>query len=137
MAKLKDLVNININRDEITIQGVPLPVIFTMQSFPFVEEAYGKEYVEFEKDLNQMLTGGEFILGQNEIKLMSSLIYGMVRSGGTECTPDELQAAIPLSDLAGIFESVLKVFNNQIFQPVDVKKLHAAGAKNKKKRRKR
>lgn len=133
MAKLKDLINININRDVISIQGVQLPVIFTMESFPFVEEAYGKEYVAFEKDLNKMLIGGDFILGKNEIKLMSSLIYGMVRSGGTECTSAELLSSIPLSDLPGIFEAVLKVFNNQIFQQSDVQKLHAAGAKTKKK----
>lgn len=134
MAKLKDLVNININRDEITIQGVPIPVIFTMQSFPYVEEAYGKSYVEFEKDLNNMLIGEEIRLGQNEINMMTALIYGMVRSGGTECTPEELKMSIPLSDLYNIFESVMKIFMNQIFQPSDVKKLHSANSKNKKKR---
>ena len=134
MAKLKDLVNVNINRDEITIQGAKLPVIFTMQSFPFVEEAYGKSYIEFEKDLNAMLAGKEVRMGQNEIKLMISLIYGMVRSGGTECTPEELQAAIPLSDMPSIFEAVLRVFNGQIFQEEDVKKLHPKTQNNKKKR---
>ena len=134
MAKLKDLVNININRDEITIQGVKLPVIFTMQSFPYVEEAYGKSYVEFEKDLNAMLTGGEIAVGQKEINLMMALIYGMVRSGGTECTPEELKAAIPLYDMTSVFESVLRVFNGQIFQQDDVKKLHSNGGNNKKKR---
>ena len=134
MAKLKDLVNININRDEITIQGVPIPVIFTMQSFPYVEEAYGKSYIEFEKDLNAMLADEEVRMGQNEIKLMISLIYGMVRSGGTECTPEELQAAIPLSDMPSIFEAVLRVFNGQIFQQEDIKKLHSKSQNNKKKR---
>lgn len=123
MAKLSDLVNVNINRDVIQIQGVDIPVIFTMKSFPYVEEAYGKPYHIFERDLNRMLQNGKVILGKNEIRLMSALIYAMVRSGGTECTPKELEGAIPLSDLPGIFQTVLSIFNNQMFQKEDMDKI--------------
>lgn len=136
-AKLKDLINININRDTITIQGVEIPVIFTMESFPYVEEAYGASYIQYEKDLNALMRKGEVELGNTELKIINSLIYGMVRAGGTETTPDELEAAIPLSDKPGIFQSVLNIFNNQIFQASDVKKLNAIPKKNKKKQRKR
>mgnify|MGYP000864583247 CR=1 FL=1 len=123
MAKLSDLVNVNINRDTIKIQNVDIPVIFTMKSFPYVEEAYGKPYHIFERDLNRMLQNGKVILGKNEIRLMSALIYAMVRSGGTECTPKELEGAIPLSDLPGIFQTVLSIFNNQMFQKEDMDKI--------------
>jgi len=123
MARLSDLVNVNINRDTITVQGVKIPVIFTMMSFPFVEEAYGKPYVEFEKDINNMLKDGKVSLGKNETKLMHSLIYAMVRSGGTECTPCEIESSIPLSDLPSIFQAALNIFSNQTFQKEDIDRI--------------
>lgn len=123
MAKLSDLVNVNINRDTIRIQGVSIPVIFTMKSFPFVEEAYGKAYHIFEKDINKMLVKGTVILGKKETKLMYALIYAMVKSGGTDCTPYELENSIPISDLEGIFQTVLDIFNRQNFQTEDMEKI--------------
>ena len=123
MAKLSDLVNVNINRDTIRIQGVSIPVIFTMKSFPFVEEAYGKAYHIFEKDINKMLVNGTVILGKKETKLMYALIYAMVKSGGTDCTPYELENSIPISDLEGIFQTVLDIFNRQNFQTEDMEKI--------------
>lgn len=123
MAKLSDLVNVNINRDTIKIQGVDIPVIFTMKSFPYVEEAYGKPYHIFERDLNRMLQKRKIRFGKNEIRLMSALIYAMVRSGGTECTPKELEGSIPLSDLPNIFQIVLNIFNSQMFQKEDADKI--------------
>ncbi|MDK8641333.1 hypothetical protein [Niallia taxi] len=123
MAKLRDLVNVNINRDAIRIQGESIPVIFTMKSFPFVEEAYGKPYHIFERDINAMLKKGNVKLGKNETKLMYALIYGMVRSGDTECTPRELEGSIPISDLGNIFQVVLDIFNNQNFQKEDMDRI--------------
>lgn len=123
MAKLKDLVNIDINRDVIYIQGVKIPVIFTFKSFPYVEEAYGKSYTEFEKDLNDMFIDGKISLGENETKMMHALIYAMVRSAGTECTPAEIESAIPFNDLPDIFQTALNIFNNQTFQKGDMEKV--------------
>lgn len=123
MAKLRDLVNVNINRNVIKIQGVEIPVIFTFKSFPYLEEAYGKPYHIFEKDLNRMMKKGRVTLGKNEVRLMNALIYAMVRSGGTECTLEELEGAIPLNDLPGVFEVILPIFNRQIFQADDAKKI--------------
>lgn len=123
MARLSDLVNVNINRDTIKIQNAQIPVIFTFKSFPYVEEAYGKQYGVFEKDLNQMLQKGRLSLGKKEIKLMNALIYAMVRSGGTDCTPSEIENSIPLSDLPGIFEVAFNLFNNQNFQKSDMDKI--------------
>ncbi|MDC2863788.1 hypothetical protein [Bacillus sp. BP-3] len=123
MARLSDLVNVNINVNTIKIQGVKIPVIFTFESFPYVEEAYGKSYHEFEKEMNETLEKGSFSLGENEAKLMRSLIYAMVRSGGTECTPTEIKNAIPLYDLPDIFQVVFQIFNGQNFQHSDMEKL--------------
>lgn len=123
MAKLSNLVNVNINRNAIKIQGVDIPVVFTFKSFPYVEEAYGKSYEAFEKDVNNMLKNGQFTLGKREIKLMNALIYAMVRSGGTDCTPYELEYSIPLSDLPGIFQKAFDLFQDQNFQKSDMDKL--------------
>lgn len=123
MTRLSDLVNVNINRDTIKIQDVDIPVIFTMRSFPYVEEAYGKSYGFFEKDLNRMLSRGSVTVGKNETKLMSALIYAMVKSGGTDCTPYEIESSIPLSDLPAIFQVALNLFNNQNFQTSDQQKI--------------
>ena len=123
MARLSDLINININRNTIKIQGVDIPVIFTFKSFPYVEEAYGKSYGAFEKDLNSMLKKGKVNLGEKEINLMNALIFAMIRSGGTDTTIAEVENAIPLADLPDIFEVAFDLFNNQIFQDADQEKV--------------
>ena len=123
MAKLRDLVNVGINQNSIKIQGVDIPVIFTMQSFPYLQEAYGKPYHLWEKDFNVMMKKGRVNVGKKEIKMMSSLIYSMVRTGGTECTPYELENSIPLHEMPGVFEVILPIFNAQMFQVEDTKKL--------------
>ncbi|MCQ6530581.1 hypothetical protein [Bacillus mycoides] len=123
MARLSDLVNVEINLNKIKIQEVDIPVVFTFESFPYVEESYGKPYHEFEKEMNDMLGKDQFSLGENEAKLMRSLIYAMVRSGGTECTPTEIKNAIPLYNLPDIFRVVFEIFNGQNFQRSDMEKL--------------
>lgn len=123
MALLRDLVNININNDVVKIQGVTIPVVFTMESFPYLEEVYGHSYDVFEADLNALLSQKKFNLGSKEIKLMYSLIYAMVRAGGTECTFDELKMSIGFGDLVGVFETALVIFTNQTFQQSDIKKI--------------
>lgn len=123
MARLSDLVNVDINRNTIKIQGVQIPVIFTFKSFPYVEEAYGKSYGKFEQEMHKMMENGQITLGKKEIKLMHALIYAMVRSGGTDCTISEIENAIPLIDLPGIFQVAIDLFNNQNFQKTDMDKL--------------
>lgn len=123
MAKLSDLVNVNINRDTIKIQGATIPVVFTFRTFPYVEEAYGKPYHVFENDINRMMRKKEITIGKNEIKLMNSLVYGMVKSAGTDCTPYEIENAIPVSELPDIFQTAINIFNNQNFQKSDMDKI--------------
>lgn len=123
MARLSDLVNVNINKNKVKIQGVDIPVIFTMRSFPYVEEFYGKPYHVFEKDIRTMLGKGKFVLGKKETKLMYALIYAMVRSGGTDCTPYELENSIPMDDLPSIFDLAFSIFSNQNFQKSDMEQI--------------
>lgn len=123
MARLSDLVNVDINRNKIKIQKVEIPVIFTMDSFPYVEEAYGGDYHVFEKELHGMMGKEHFSLGEKEIKLMSTLIYAMVRSGGTECTPEEIKNSIPIYDLPDVFKVVIDIFQGQTFQHSDMEKI--------------
>lgn len=123
MAKLSNLVNTKLNKDTVQIQGVDIPVIFTMRSFPFIEQAYGKQYAIFERDLNTIMTGKDFLMGHKETKLMYALIYGMIRTGGTECTPYELESSIPIGDLVEIFKKALEIFNNQTFQKKDMDRI--------------
>ena len=123
MANLKDLINVNINRDVITIQGVDIPILFNMESFAFVTEAYGKPYHIFENDINKMLVNGKVKMHRNELKIVHSLIYAMIRSGGTYTTVKELEGAIPLNDLEGIFQKVLDTYQMQDFQKTDLNKL--------------
>ena len=124
MARLSDLVNTSYNKRHIVIQGTEIPVAFTFASFEYVQEAYGKSYEEFEDEMNRMLNNPNGItLDKQTIKLMTSLIYSMIRSGGHECTPEEVMNSIPQSELVPIFETSLEIFNDQNFQKEDEEKI--------------
>lgn len=123
MAKLKDLIKLDDQQDIIKIRGIELPIAFDMRTFDYVEEAYGSSYTIFEKDMNKMLSSKNVKVSSNVFKIMRTLIYAMVRAGGTECTPDELAKAIPLTEMPSVFESVLGVFQGQYFQPSDGEKI--------------
>lgn len=131
MPKLSDLINTEINKDTIKIQGVSIPVMFTMETFNYVQAGYGKSYPVFERDLNQMLTaaGGKVKVGNREMKIMYSLIYGMVKTAGTDCTMQEIRGGIPIQDLQDIFQTVLDIFQEQDFQQKDIKKFRQSKEK--------
>lgn len=131
MAKLSDLIDVNINRDVIQIQGVEIPIMFTITSFAYVEEAYGEPYKAFEENLNAILQKGKgkVRLGENEVRYINTLIYAMIRSGGTEATFQEIESSIPPGDLPSIFKKVLSVFNNQNFQISDANKIKSSKKK--------
>ena len=125
MAKLSNLVNTKLNRENIVIQGQEIPVSFSMKTFPILEKAYGKPYKVFEAEMNQMMTknDGQVTLGNNEVRLMNALIYSMIRTAGTDCTMAEVEGSIGVHDLQGIFQVVLNIFSNQKFQEKDVSRL--------------
>lgn len=124
MAKLSDLINVNINRETIDIQGVEFPIIFSFIAFPYIEEAYGKEYTDFEREMREMLEDEKGLrMGRKEIRLMRVLIYAMLRAGGTETTMEELEGAIPVPDLPGIFQKALDIFSRQQAQKEDMERI--------------
>lgn len=133
MAKLRDLVNVKANVDVILIQGVEIPIMFSISALDFIQECYGKPYPQFEKDLNTMLKQKQIYLRGNELKLVRSLIYGMVRAGGTECTPNELEGSIPIHEINNVYETVLTVFNSGNFQQKDLETLKKPQNNHKKK----
>lgn len=123
MAKLRDLVNVEANIDHIVIQNTEIPVMFSMASLDFIQEAYGKPYPVFEKDLNKMMVQKQITLTGNELKLVRSLIYGMVRAGGTECTVKELEGAITIHEIVKVYETIMNVFMSSNFQEKDLETL--------------
>lgn len=120
MAKLRDLVNVNVNVEHIEIQGEKIPIMFSMSALDYIQEAYGKPYPVFERDLNNMMKQKQVTLRGNELKLIRSLMYGMVRAGGTECTIKELEGAIAINEIVSACETVMDVFMNGNFQQKDL-----------------
>lgn len=123
MARLKDLVDINLNTDYIRIQNESIPIHFGMDAMEYIADVYGDDYSVFESDLNEEFSGKENVTAtRKNMKIIRSLIYGMVRSGGTECTPEELQRAIPFTQVAEIYQICMDVFMSQNFEEQDLKK---------------
>lgn len=123
MARLKDLVDIELNIDHIKIQNEQIPISFGMDAMEYIADVYGEDYSVFEKDLNSEFAGKEVIVANRKnMKIIRALIYGMVRSGGTECTPEELQRSIPFSQVTSIYQVCLDVFMSQNFEDKDLKK---------------
>ena len=123
MARLKDLVNVDLNTDFILVQDTQLPINFGMDAMEYIADIYGEDYSVFEKDLNEEFAGKESIKAtRKNMKIIRALIYGMVRSGGTECSPKELQNSIPFSQVSNIYQICLDVFMSQNFEEQDLKK---------------
>lgn len=123
LAKLKDLVNVNINRDVIQIQGADIPIKFTMETFAHIGDNYEGGYTKFEKDMNKMLSAKNTELIGGNITIMRLLVYGMVRSGGTECTLEELEDSIVVNELVSVYQKALSIFTGQNFQSKDMKRI--------------
>lgn len=123
MARLSDLVNIELNIDHIKIQNEEIPISFGMDAMEYIADVYGEDYSVFERDLNDEFVGKDVIVANRKnMKIIRALIYGMVRSGGTECTPEELQRSIPFSQVTDIYQVCLDVFMSQNFEEQDLKK---------------
>lgn len=123
MAKLSDLIKIKDQMPTITIQGVKIPIHFGFDALDYVAEAYGTSYTIFEHDFNKLMKQKTVQLNHNALKLINALVYGMVRSGGTETTPQELSQAIGINDIPGIYDAVTEVFLSENFQNSDAEKI--------------
>ncbi|GEK06154.1 hypothetical protein [Schleiferilactobacillus harbinensis] len=123
MAKLSDLIKIDKVMPTITIQGAKIPIHFGFDTLDYVADAYGSSYTIFEHDFNKLMKQKTVQLNHNAIKLINALVYGMVRSGGTETTPEELSRAIGINDIPDIYDAVTKVFLSENFQNSDAEKI--------------
>jgi hypothetical protein len=121
MAKLSDLVRLRDNHF-ITIQGEKVPAAFTFASIDAIESAYGQGYKTFEKDLNIMLKRKVIHRDQKTMKLIWALVYGLLVGGGTETTFDEMNRAIPFSEIPSVIQEAMDILNEQNFQLSDIKK---------------
>lgn len=123
MARLSDLINVENNLRHITVQDAKIPIHFGMDAMEYIADIYEDDYSVFEQDLSTEFTGKNKVeASRKNMKIIRALIYGMVRSGGTECTPEELHRSIPFSQLPGVYETCLNVFMEQNFSVDDLKK---------------
>ncbi|MCW3778512.1 hypothetical protein DA798_09625 [Lactobacillus sp. PFC-70] len=121
MARLSDLVHLS-DQTFIHIQGQKVPAMLNFTSINAIEEAYGKGYAQFEKDLNTMLKRKVVKNDRKTMNLVWSLVYGLLIGGGTECTFDEMNRAIPFADVPNVVGEALAIMKKQGFQDADAKK---------------
>lgn len=131
MARLSDY-GINIkdlsNVTNVTIQGRQFPVAFTMETMEYIADVYGGDYAKFENDMNSMLRRKEnqltmHNLTPSDLKIMRSLIYGMLRSGGLEESPEAITQFLGMgNDVLAVYGVCMEIFSNQTFQVQDLKK---------------
>lgn len=123
MANFSDLVNTNLNKDVVTIQGKEFPIFFDFHAVNLIPKFYGKPYKVFEMDVNKMMKNKRVTLGQNETRLLYALICAMINSGGNKATIDEVRGALSFENLVEITPVVLELFQRQTTQKKDIDRL--------------
>jgi len=121
MAKLSDLVSLR-PQSYLTIQGKQVPAMLTFDSINAIESAYGKNYAAFEKDMNSLMKKKLFHRDEKSMRLVWSLVYGLLIGGGTECTYEQMNQAILFQDVPQVLQEALKIMQEQGFQEADAKK---------------
>lgn len=131
MSRLSDygihVENLN-NIGSVTIKGHALPIAFTMETMEYVADIYDNDYAAFERDSSDMLrrANGEFTsstLSASDLKIMRTLIYAMLRTGGLEDSPQEIFTALGMGqDVLRAYSECMQIFARQNFQEVDLKK---------------
>lgn len=139
------------NSATVTIQGVEFPISFTMQTMEFIADVYGGDYSQFESDMNAMLYKKEgkissANLSPSDLKIMRSLIYAMLRTGGLDENPETIFKFLGMSgEVLSAYSTCMEIFASQTFQvedlkkskkPQDFQKAQAKRKKNKKNRKK-
>lgn len=95
MAKLADYGIVISDTPTVTIQGHQFPILLTMETMEYIADVYDDDYSKFEADMNEMInkSGGRISskdLSASDLKIMRALIYGMLRTGGLEETPETI-----------------------------------------------
>lgn len=131
MAKLSDygiVLDDLTNCQKVQIQGHEFPVVFTMETMEYIADIYGGDYSIFETDMNDMIRrmNGEISssnLTPKDLKIMRALIYGMLKTGGLDETPDTIIRFIGMNQsVLEIYGVCMEIFSDQTFQVEDLKK---------------
>lgn len=131
MARLADY-GINVDNLEntavVTVRGHEFPIAFTMETMEYIADTYDEDYSQFEADMNAMLnkSGGNINssnLTSSDLKIMRTLIYAMLRTGGLEEDPQTIFKFLGMSgEVLDIYAKCMPIFASQTFQVVDLKK---------------
>lgn len=139
------------NSREIMIQGHAFPVVFTMETMEYIADVYGGDYSKFEDDMNSMLKRKEnqitsSKLSSGDLKIMRALIYGMLKTGGLDESPDIIFKFLGMNgEVLSAYAACMEIFSSQTFQvedlkkskkPQDFQKVQPKRKQNKKKRKK-
>lgn len=131
LARLSDY-GINVDNLEntaiCTIQGIEFPISFTMETMEYIADTYDSDYSQFEVDMNEMLnkSGGKINssnLTSSDLKIMRTLIYAMLRTGGLDEPPKTIFSFLGMNgEVLDIYSACMTIFASQTFQVVDLKK---------------
>lgn len=131
MARLVDY-GINIddlgNSRVVNIKGYDFPVVFTMETMEYIADVYGEDYSKFENDMNLLINKSDGEINSRnltpaDLKIMRSLIYGMLRTGGLEEDPQTIFKFLGMNgDVLQAYGACMEIFSNQKFQVEDLKK---------------
>lgn len=131
MARLSDY-GINVDNLENTaickIKGIEFPISFTMETMEYIADTYDSDYSQFEADMNEMLnkSGGKINssnLTSADLKIMRTLIYAMLRTGGLDESPKTIFKFLGMNgEVLDIYSACMTIFASQTFQVVDLKK---------------
>lgn len=131
MARLSDY-GINVDNLEntaiCTIKGIEFPISFTMETMEYIADTYDSDYSQFEADMNEMLnkSGGKINssnLTSSDLKIMRTLIYAMLRTGGLDEPPKTIFSFLGMNgEVLDIYSACMTIFASQTFQVVDLKK---------------
>ncbi|EHK9494288.1 hypothetical protein KCT28_002059 [Enterococcus faecalis] len=128
MAKLADYGIVISDTPTVTIQGHQFPILLTMETMEYIADVYDDDYSKFEADMNEMInkSGGRISskdLSASDLKIMRALIYGMLRTGGLEETPETIFKFLGMSaTIVEIYSTCMEIFAKQNFQVEDLKK---------------
>ena len=127
MAKLADYGIVISDTPTVTIQGHQFPILLTMETMEYIADVYDDDYSKFEADMNEMInkSGGRISskdLSASDLKIMRALIYGMLRTGGLEETPETIFKFLGMSaTIVEIYGACMEIFAKQNFQVEDLK----------------
>lgn len=139
------------NSRNVMIQGHEFPVVFTMETMEYIADVYGGDYSQFENDMNSMLKRKENQINSSnltagDLKIMRALIYGMLKTGGLDESPDTIFKFLGMNgEVLSAYAACMEIFADQTFQvedlkkskkPQDFQKVQPKRKQNKKKRKK-